>query len=227
MLIGYGRALQEMATVHGIHNVFDDNGYKDLILLTLFGLTKLGREGDDAVDQFGRRFETKTVARVSSKGVRKRSLSITTEHTMTIANIERYRASFLWIVAVFDQAAPEAIWEISPLDLEPFFSKWEALLRAQDSTGRLVRDHLNNPKIPLAFVREHGVQVWPRRDATPNLVSNRPLRHLFGRKKGDSVALYPDRLTLHDPIVDTSGVIGSVKESKDRCGNVGLVEFTT
>lgn len=50
MLIGYGRALQEMARVHGIHNVFDDNGYKDLILLTLFGLRKLGREGDDAVD---------------------------------------------------------------------------------------------------------------------------------------------------------------------------------
>ena len=64
-LIGYGRALQEMAAVHGIHNVFDDNGYKDLLLLTLFGLRKLGREGDDAVDAQGRQFETKTVARVS------------------------------------------------------------------------------------------------------------------------------------------------------------------
>lgn len=167
MLIGYGRALQDMASVHGIHNVFDDNGYKDLILLTLFGLRKLGREGDDAVDANGRRFETKTVARVSSKGIRKSSLSVTTEHTMTLANIERYRSSFLWIVAVFDQASPEAIWEISPAALEPFFAKWEALLRELDEYGRLKRDHLNNPKIPLAYVQAHGVQVWPPQEAEP------------------------------------------------------------
>jgi hypothetical protein len=167
MLIGYGRALQEMATVHGIHNVFDDNGYKDLILLTLFGLKKLGREGDDAVDASGRQFETKTVARLSSKGVRKTNLSITTEHTMTIANIERYRHSFLWIVAVFDGATPEAVWEISPRALEPFFSKWEALLRETDDTGRLVRDHLNNPKVALAYIHEHAVQVWPPQEAHP------------------------------------------------------------
>lgn len=167
MLIGYGKALQDMAVVHGIHNVFDDNGYKDLILLTLFGLTKLAREGDDAVDTAGRRFETKTVARLSSKGVRKPNLSVTTEHTMTLANIERYRSSFLWIVAVFDGAAPEAIWEISPLALEPFFAKWEALLSEEDEYGRPMRNHLNNPKIPLAHVRAHGIQVWPPQQADP------------------------------------------------------------
>lgn len=161
MLIGYGTALQQMATVHGIHNVFDDNGYKDLIMLTLFGLKKLGREGDDAVDDSGRRFETKTVSRVSSKGARKTSLSVTTEHTMTLANIQRYRSSFLWIVAVFDQAAPEAIWEISPMALEPFFATWEIRLRERNEFGLLVRDHLNNPKIPLAFIAQHGVKVWP------------------------------------------------------------------
>ena len=153
MLVGYGRALQDMASVHGIHNVFDDNGYKDLILLTLFGLTKLGREGDDAVDDLGRRFETKTVSRVSSKGVRKATLSIATEHTLTIANIERYRASFLWIVAIFDQAKPEAVWEIDQAALEPFFSAWEVRLRALDEYGRPRIDHINNPKISLGTRR--------------------------------------------------------------------------
>jgi hypothetical protein len=174
MLIGYGRALQEMATVHGIHNVFDDNGYKDLIILTLFGLTKLGCEGDDAVDTQGRRFETKTVARVSSKGERKTNLWVTTEHTMTVANINRYRSSFLWIVAVFDRAAPEAIWEISPAQLEPFFSIWEAKLGERNEFGLPVRDHLNNPKIPLRYIAERGIQVWPLRDADPDL--SRPTR---------------------------------------------------
>jgi hypothetical protein len=122
MLIGYGRALQDMAREHGIHNVFDDNGYKDLILLTLFGLRKLGREGDDAVDTERRQFETKTVARVNSRGVRRTSLGITTEHTMTLANVARYRNTFMWIVAVFDGAVPEGIWEISSAALEPFFA---------------------------------------------------------------------------------------------------------
>ena len=140
---------------------------KDLILLTLFGLTKLGREGDDAVDAQGRQFETKTVARMSSKGVRKTSLSITTEHTMTLANIERYRQTFMWIVAVFDGAQPEAIWEIKASALEPFFSVWEAKLRELDEYERPVRDHINNPKIPLKFIAAHGVQVWPPQEAEP------------------------------------------------------------
>jgi hypothetical protein len=167
MLIGYGRALQDMAAVHGIHNVFDDNGYKDLLLLTLFGLRKLGREGDDAVDAEGRQFETKTVARMSSKGERKSTLSVTTEHTMTLANIERYRHTFMWIVAVFNGAEPEAIWEIRAHALEPFFGLWERKLRELDEYERPVRDHLNNPKIPLKFISEHGVQVWPPQEADP------------------------------------------------------------
>lgn len=166
-LIGYGRALQEMAAVHGIHNVFDDNGYKDLLLLTLFGLRKLGREGDDAVDSQGRQFETKTVARVSSQGVRKTTLSVTTEHTMTIANIARYRQTFMWIVAIFDGAEPEAIWEIRAAALEPFFALWESRLRELDDYERPMRDHLNNPKIPIRFIAEHGVQVWPPQEADP------------------------------------------------------------
>lgn len=156
-----------MAAVHGIHNVFDDNGYKDLLLLTLFGLRKLGREGDDAVDAQGRQFETKTVARVSSRGVRKTTLSITTEHTMTLANIARYRQTFMWIVAIFDGAEPEAIWEIATDSLEPFFAQWEARLLELDDYERPMRDHLNNPKIPLRFIAEHGVQVWPPQEADP------------------------------------------------------------
>lgn len=154
--------------MHGIHNVFDDNGYKDLILLTLFGLRKLGREGDDAVDAQGRQFETKTVARLNSRGERRRSLGITTEHTMTLANIARYRATFMWIVAVFDGAVPEGIWEISSRALEPFFAIWEERLTEIDlRTDEPLRNHLNNPKIPLKFIEEHGVKVYPPAEATP------------------------------------------------------------
>lgn len=144
-------------------NVFDDGGYKELILLRLFNLRKLDREGDDAVDQTGRRYEIKTVARMSSRGRRKTSLSITTEHTLTLTNIYRYRNTFLWIIAIFDQASPEAIYEVEPVRLEPYFQGWEQRILAQEaaSTTDTAPPHLNNPKIPLWFIRQVGMQVWP------------------------------------------------------------------
>ena len=165
-IIEMGVALQVQATAHNIHNVFDDGGYKELLILTLFGLRKLDREGDDAEDAQGRRYEIKTVARVSSRGARKRSLSITTEHTLTIPNIQRYRRSGLWVIAVFDQAKPEAIYQIAPDKLEPYFAAWEQQLTRQEQlrAAGSAPPHLNNPKIPLWFVEQHGLRVWPLQD---------------------------------------------------------------
>lgn len=161
-LLARGTEIQAAATLRGIHNVFDDGGYKELLLLGLFNLRKLDREGDDAEDAVGRRYEMKTVARVSSVGTRKTSLSVTTEHTLTQANIDRYRATFLWIVAVFDQSRPEVIHEIPPAKLEAYFAAWEARLASQGQQVGGAPNHLNNPKIPLTFIAKHGVQVWPR-----------------------------------------------------------------
>lgn len=163
-LLSLASALQDEATKFGIHNVFDDGGYKEMFMLKLFGLKKLNREGDDAEDAAGRRYEMKTVARVSSAGERKKSLSVTTEHTLTIANINRYRNVFLWIVGVFDQSDVEAIYEIKPDELEFYFANWEQRITAQGPPvpGEAPR-HLNNPKIPLRHITQHGVQVWPVR----------------------------------------------------------------
>jgi hypothetical protein len=168
-LVARGAELQAIANERDLYNVFSDNGYHELILLTLFDLRKLRREGNDAADAQGRQYELKTVARISSDGVPKRSLGITTEHTLTYANIERYRRAYLWIVAVFAQSTPELIYEIPPSELEPFFQKWESQLRRQDQDGMTERNHINNPKIPLVFVRQHGVLVWPEaRAALPD-----------------------------------------------------------
>ncbi|MGN9765289.1 hypothetical protein ACTMS2_08955 [Micromonospora sp. SD12] len=161
-LLAQGTEIQAAATLRGIHNVFDDGGYKELLMLSLFNLRKLHREGDDAEDAEGRRYEMKTVARVSSSGKRKTSLSVTTEHTLTQANIERYRATFLWIVAVFDQSVPEVIYEIPPAKLEPYFASWEAKLASQGQLPGGAPNHLNNPKIPLKWIALHGAQVWPK-----------------------------------------------------------------
>lgn len=163
-LLDLGARLQQAASEHRIHNVFDDGGYKELLLLTLFNLAKLDRVGDDAEDEQGRRYEIKTVARVSARGIRKSSLSITTEHTLTKANLDRYRQVHLWIIAVFDQSFPEAIYEIAPAKLEVYFSRWEQRLDEQQALqapgGAPV--HLNNPKVPLGFVMKHGLLAWAR-----------------------------------------------------------------
>ncbi|MEV6821291.1 hypothetical protein AB0M72_21310 [Nocardiopsis dassonvillei] len=162
-LVKLGDELQKNASKYNIHNVFDDGGYKELLLLTLFGLKKLGRTGDDAADGNGNQYEIKTVARMSSSGSRKSSLSVTTEHTLTLENIRRYRSVHLWIVAVFNQAQPEEIFEITPMALEPKFKKWEERLIEQKNNWVEggAQPHLNNPKIPLNFIKEHGVRVWP------------------------------------------------------------------
>lgn len=162
-LVQMGIDLQAQASERHIHNVFDDGGYKELLMLTLFDLKKLDREGDDAEDRQGRRYEMKTVARVNARGQRKSSLSVTTEHTLTLTNIERYRRTFLWIVAVFDQSQPEAIYEVTPQALEPYFAAWEAKLlgQAESRSAGSAPDHLNNPKIPLSFIAAQGTRVWP------------------------------------------------------------------
>jgi len=165
-LVEIGNALQEVASTRRIHNVFDDGGYKELLLLSLFNLTKGGgRTGNDAVDDQGREYEIKTVARVSAKGERKPYLNVTTEHTLTLENVERYRNVHLWIVAVFDQSNPEVIYEVSPARLERYFSLWESKLRDQEALRREggAPVHLNNPKIPLSFIALHGVVVWDAR----------------------------------------------------------------
>jgi hypothetical protein len=161
LLLSQGSQLQHAATTHGIHNVFDDGGYKELLLLTLFNLRKLDRGGDDAEDIHGRHYEIKTVARVSYSGRRKTNLAVTTEHTLTLNNLARYRSAFLWIIAVFDQSMPEVIYEIEPARLEPYFSIWEVKLASQGLAIGGAPNHLNNPKIPLSFVARHGVRIWP------------------------------------------------------------------
>ncbi|MFJ2202921.1 hypothetical protein [Streptomyces violaceusniger] len=163
-IVELGLQLQKHASERHIHNVFDDGGYKELLLLELFNLTKGGeRIGNDATDSLGREYEIKTVARINSKGNRKSSLSVTTEHTLTLENLDRYRTVHLWIVAVFEQSTPEVIYEIQPEKLEEeYFSKWEARLRRQIAAHQDggARPHLNNPKIPLSFIAAHGVEVW-------------------------------------------------------------------
>jgi hypothetical protein len=52
---------------------------------------------------------------------------------------------------------------VTPDLLEPYFAKWKAELNRQEELGTegSAVAHINNPRIPLKFIAQIGIQVWP------------------------------------------------------------------
>jgi hypothetical protein len=135
------REYQALATRHGINDIFQDNGGKLLQLLLITGLKVLpGREGNDAVDDHGNEYELKTVNILLTK-------SFSTHHHLNPRIIEKYR-QVDWYFAVYEGIELVQVYRLSPRDLEPYFEAWE---KKWEYNG-----DINNPKIPVKFVRERG-----------------------------------------------------------------------
>jgi len=142
-LFPYIRHYQDLASRHGIGDVFQDNGGKLLQVLLITGLKVLGgREGNDAIDDKGREYELKSVNTLLTK-------CFSTHHHMNPGIIDKYR-KVDWVFAVYEGIELRAIYLLKPEQLEPYFSKWEK--KWHDSGGK----DINNPKIPLKFVAGHG-----------------------------------------------------------------------
>lgn len=142
------RKYQELASKHGIDDIFQDNGGKILQVILALGLSILpGREGNDAKDESGNEFELKSVNTLLTRG-------FSTHHHMNPTIIAKYR-KVDWIFAVYEGIELIEIYRMTPADLEPYYTKWETKWH---DDGR--RD-INNPKIPLVFVQENGRKVFP------------------------------------------------------------------
>lgn len=153
------RELQRLASAHGIHDVFQDNGGKLLQVLLVTGLTAIpGREGNDAVDTAGREYEMKSVNRFDVRGKRKPNPQFTTHHHLNPTIVAKYR-QVDWLFAVYSGIELEAVYMLTPDLLEPYFERW---LNDYKTKGN--RD-LNNPKINLRYVEEHGVLLYRNEDA--------------------------------------------------------------
>lgn len=140
------RELQDLATKHGINDIFQDNGGKLLQVLILTGLKAIRkREGNDAVDDYGNEYELKSVNTLLTK-------SFSTHHHMNPTIIAKYR-KVQWVFAVYEGIELRAIYRLTSDQLEPYFSVWEK--KWHESGGK----DINNPKIPVRFVIEHGTQV--------------------------------------------------------------------
>ena len=139
--------LQELAEKHGINDIFQDNGGKLLQVLLLTGLEDLpGREGNDAVDSDGNEYELKSVNTKLTK-------SFSTHHHMNPTIIDKYR-KVDWIFAVYEGIKLLAIYQLTPANLEFYYLKWEN--KWHENSGK----DINNPKIPLKYVVEHGEVVY-------------------------------------------------------------------
>jgi hypothetical protein len=141
------RELQCLASKHGIDDIFQDNGGKILQILLCTGLTVLtGREGNDARDENGREYELKSVnIRLTQ--------SFSTHHHMNPQIIAKYR-QVDWVFAVYDGIELVEIYLLTPSQIEPYFTRWAK--KWVDDGNK----DINNPKIPLKFVREAGKRVY-------------------------------------------------------------------
>jgi Restriction endonuclease PvuII len=138
---------QSLARKHGISDIFQDNGGKILQVLLLLDLKALGkREGNDAVDKQGQEYELKSVNVELTKG-------FSTHHHMNPVIIAKYR-KVPWIFALYRHITLESVYRMEPAEMETWYTKWE---RKWHDDGR---KDINNPKIPVNYVMQHGTQLW-------------------------------------------------------------------
>ena len=148
-LFPFLREYQALASKHGINDIFQDNGGKQLQLLLITGLTSTGdREGNDARDERGNEYELKSVNKLLTQ-------SFSTHHHMNPVILAKYR-KVDWIFAIYECIELQSIYLMKPSDLEFYFSKWETKWHADGNKD------INNPKIPIRFVIEHGKLIYEK-----------------------------------------------------------------
>jgi Restriction endonuclease PvuII len=151
-LFPYIQRYQELALKHGINDIFQDNGGKILQVLLVMGLEVLsGREGNDAKDADGNEYELKSVNIALTK-------SFSTHHHINPRIIAKYR-QVDWIFAIYHEINLVSIYKLKPHDLECFYIKWSD--KWNESGGK----DINNPKIPVKYVMEHGELLYSANQA--------------------------------------------------------------
>lgn len=147
------KAFQNLAAQYGINDIFSDNGGKVAQLAIAIGVDIVpGRQGADATDRLGNEYELKTL------DLEKTARSFSTNHHLNEHTIAKYRGR-RFIFATYEGITLQEAYMVEPKDMEPVYRKWEATLRH--------RDHLNNPKVPLDYVREVGTVMYLK-DVAPS-----------------------------------------------------------
>ena len=145
--------LEDMANEFGIKDIFQDNGAKILQQLVYLKMKFLpGREGNDAVSDSKTEWEMKSINLETS------ATGFSTNHHTNHEIIDKYK-KVPWAFSIYRGIKLEEIYVMTPGMLAPVYSKWEKQLKN--------KSHLNNPKIPVKFVRINGIKVYPIDENNP------------------------------------------------------------
>jgi len=145
--------IEELARTYEINDITQDNNLKLLQTLVLFDFqNQPGREGSDAIDRYGHTWELKTVNIDLTN-------SFSTNHHTNLERIAVFRQE-RWLFSAYRGISLQEVYAVSPMDLEKYFTKWEKAVRKKIVDNN-ENAHLNNPKIPLKFVRQVGKKVYP------------------------------------------------------------------
>ena len=146
-------ALEELAKKYGINDIFQDNGAKILQQIIYMNMQIIpGREGNDSVSESGIEWEMKSI------NIETSASGFSTNHHTNQTIIDKYR-KVPWSFAIYQGLHLLEIYVLSPKTLEPMYKHWEDKLQTMS--------HLNNPKIPIKFVRENGIRIYPIDKTTP------------------------------------------------------------
>lgn len=166
--------VEDLAVDYEIGDIAQDNNLKLLQTLVLFDFkNQSGREGSDAIDRYGNEWELKTANINLVNG-------ISTNHHTNHERIAAFRRE-RWMFSLYAGIRLLEVYVMSPAMLEPYFGKWEADIYELEAKGT-VTPHKNNPKIPVKFVRNNGIRVYPFSD--PPLDPAEVLRNITTAQAG-------------------------------------------
>lgn len=164
-IISIAAELQKYGTERNIVSIFDDGGYREMLLATLFNLKlHTGRHGDDVVDSTNN-YELKTVNLVDTSGRLRKNPGITTCHHVNKEIIKRYRNLHSWLIGIFFINEPVEIYELPAEVIYPYLDTWESKLKDMP-TG-----HINNPKIKFSDVRANGIRHYENTDLVKKYIT--------------------------------------------------------
>ncbi|MDE7311180.1 MAG: restriction endonuclease [Eubacterium sp.] len=145
--------IEKLARIYKINDIAQDNNLKLLQTLVLFDFqNQPGREGSDAIDRYGNAWELKTVNIDLTS-------SFSTNHHTNLERIAVFRQE-RWLFSTYRGISLQEVYAVSPAALEQYFTKWEEAIREKMAENNK-NVHLNNPKIPLKYVHQVGIKVYP------------------------------------------------------------------
>lgn len=145
--------IEALAAQYDIEDIAQDNNLKLLQTLVYFDFdNQAGREGSDAIDRYGHDWELKTANENLVSG-------FSTNHHTNHERIRQFRGE-RWLFSIYRGIELQDVYAMSPKTLEPYFTDWTNKVNAKAAAG-MDNPHLNNPKIPIKFVRANGIKVYP------------------------------------------------------------------